>query len=161
MGQRHVKGLGQLRKIGALPFALAAICDPVMAQAERAADLAADLLGARPRVFASFDDMRAALPIDALTITTMPNTHTDLGIAAANAGIHVLCERPVATTVRDGWRMVRALRSAGRKLAIAENYRRDPINRLARALIDAGAIGAPYLAIQSSSGSGEHVIITP
>ncbi len=161
MGQRHIKGLGQLRKIGALPFVLAGVCDLVPANAERGADLAEALLGARPRTFTTFAEMRAALNLDAITITTMPNAHADLGIEAAAAGVHVLCEKPVAATVKDGWRMVRALRERGRKLAIAENYRRDPINRLARALIDAGKIGRPYLAVQSSSGSGEHVIITP
>jgi predicted dehydrogenase len=161
MGQRHIKGLGQLHKAGLLPFMLTGVCDLVSANAGRAADLAESLLGVRPRQFESFEAMRAAVHIDAITLTTMPNAHTALGIEAAAAGVHVLCEKPVSTTVKDGWRMVRAMRAAGLTLGIAENYRRDPINRLARALIDAGAIGRPYLALQSSSGSGEHVIITP
>jgi predicted dehydrogenase len=46
-------------------------------------------------------------------------------------------------------------------LAVAENYRRDPINRLGKALVDAGAVGRPFLAVQSSSGAGEFVILTP
>jgi predicted dehydrogenase len=46
-------------------------------------------------------------------------------------------------------------------LAVAENYRRDPINRLAQAVLASGALGRTYLAVQSSSGSGEKVIITP
>jgi predicted dehydrogenase len=161
MGQRHIKGLGQLHKVGRLPFELAGICDLNPANASRGADLAEQLLGVRPRTFGSFAEMHAAVGLDAVTITTMPNVHVPLGIEAANAGVHVLCEKPVATTVKESWRMVRALRNADCKLAIAENYRRDPINRLARALITAGAIGTPYLAVQSSSGSGENVIITP
>ncbi len=161
MGQRHIKGLGQLYKVGRLPFELAGICDLNQANAERGADLAEQLLGVRPRTFGNFTAMNAALGLDAVTITTMPNVHVPLGIEAAAAGVHVLCEKPVATTVKEARRMVEAVRAAGRKLAIAENYRRDPINRLARALIDAGAIGTPYLAMQSSSGSGESVIITP
>jgi predicted dehydrogenase len=44
---------------------------------------------------------------------------------------------------------------------VAENYRRDPINRLGKALVEAGAIGGPFLAVQSTSGSGEFVILTP
>ncbi len=161
MGQRHIKGLGQLRKVGRLRFELAAVCDLLPESANRAADLAESLLGARPRTFTTFAEMQAAQRVDAITITTMPNQHVALGIEAIGDGVHVLCEKPVATTVKEGWRMVRTAREGKRKLAIAENYRRDPINRLARALIDSGAIGTPYLALQSSSGSGENVIITP
>jgi predicted dehydrogenase len=161
MGQRHIKGLGQLHKVGRLPFELAGICDPLTANAERGADLAGQLLGKRPRLFPNFATMHRELELDAITITTMPNFHVDLGIEAVQAGVHVLCEKPIATTVKEAWRLVHAARTAGRKLAVAENYRRDPINRLARALLDAGAIGAPFLAVQSSSGSGESVIITP
>lgn len=56
---------------------------------------------------------------------------------------------------------MRAADEAGLKLAVAENYRRDPINRLAHALVDAGALGRVFLAVQSSSSGGEKVIITP
>jgi predicted dehydrogenase len=72
-----------------------------------------------------------------------------------------MVEKPIGLTVKQGRRLVEAAAQSGRKLAVAENYRRDPINRLARALLDAGVIGRPFLAVQSSSGSGEHVIITP
>lgn len=161
MGQRHIKGLGQLHKVGRLPFELAGICDPMTANAERGADLAEQLLGKRPKLFPSFAAMHSELGLDAITITTMPNFHVDLGIEAVQAGVHVLCEKPIATTVKEAWRLVHAARVAGRKLAVAENYRRDPINRLAKALLDAGFIGTPFLAVQSSSGSGESVIITP
>lgn len=161
MGQRHIKGLGQLHKVGRLPVRLAGICDLIPENAQKAANLAEELLGVRPQIFANFAEMHRALKLDAITITTMPNVHVDLGVEAFAAGVHVLCEKPVATTVKESWRLVQAGRNAGRKLAIAENYRRDPMNRLGKALLQAGAIGAPYLAIQSSSGSGESVIITP
>jgi len=82
-------------------------------------------------------------------------------VAALRAGAHVMVEKPIALTVRQGLRMVAAAAACGRTLAVAENYRRDPINRLAKALLDAGAIGRPFLAVQSSSGSGDRVIITP
>jgi predicted dehydrogenase len=91
----------------------------------------------------------------------MPDAHVDLGIEARWAGVDVMVEKPIALTVRQGKRLVDVARETGRKLAVAENYRRDPINRLAKALIDAGAIGAPFLAVQASSGGGESVVITP
>jgi predicted dehydrogenase len=63
--------------------------------------------------------------------------------------------------VADGLRLVEGAHAAGRKLAVAENYRRDPINRLGKALVEGGAIGRLFLATQASSSSGELVIITP
>lgn len=161
MGQRHIKGMAKLRQAGCMRFSLEGVCDLIPSSAERAADLAEALLGKRPRVFASFAEMRAAIPLDGISITTMPDAHVDLGVEALQAGVHVMVEKPIALTVRQGRRLVDAARQAGRKLAVAENYRRDPINRLAKALIDAGAIGRPFLAVQASSGSGEFVIITP
>ena len=161
MGQRHIKGLGKLHAIGRLPFRLAGICDLIPENAHKAAALASDLLGYQPTVFNTFAEMNSAQQLDAITLTTMPNTHLALGLEAFAAGVHVLCEKPIATTVKHGLQLVQAGRAAGRKLAVAENYRRDPMNRLGKALLDVGAIGKPFLMVQSSSGSGEQVVITP
>jgi predicted dehydrogenase len=162
MGRRHIMGLKKLRDSGRLRFDLAGVCDLIAEPGQQAADLAADLLGRRPQVFTSLGQMRLALgQLDAIAITTAPDSHVALGVEALESGAHVLVEKPQALTVRQGLRLVQAAERAGRKLAVAENYRRDPINRLARALLKVGAIGRPFLAIQSSSGGGEHVIITP
>jgi predicted dehydrogenase len=162
MGRRHILGLKKLRDAGRLRFDLAGVCDLIAGAGQQAADLAADSLGWRPQIFTSLDQMRQVLgQIDAIAITTAPDSHVALGVEALESGAHVLVEKPIALTVRQGFRLVQAAERVGRKLAVAENYRRDPINRLARALLDAGAVGRPFLAIQSSSGSGENVIITP
>jgi len=161
MGLRHIKGMAKLRRVGRMRFELCGVCDLVPANAERAADLAESLLGMRPRVFVSFAGMHAAVPLDAISITTMPDAHVALGVEALQAGVHVMVEKPIALTVKQGMRLVQAARRRGCVLAVAENYRRDPINRLAKALLDTGAIGKPFLAVQASSGSGEFVVITP
>jgi predicted dehydrogenase len=98
--------------------------------------------------------------VDALDLTTAPALHPVIAAGAFAAGLHVMVEKPIALTVRGGREIVAASR-ARLVLAVAENYRRDPINRLARALLDVGAIGRPYLAVQASSAWGERVIITP
>ncbi len=162
MGQRHIRGLGRLKQIGRLRYDVAAICDILPDNANKAVALSQELLGATPRLFESFDAMKRGLAqLDAILITTSPGTHADLGVTAMQAGVHVLVEKPIGLTVKQGWRLVDAADANNVKLAVAENYRRDPINRLARALLDAGVIGKPFLAVQSSSGSGESVIITP
>lgn len=162
MARRHILGLRKLRDVNRSSFDLAAVCDIVPANSERAADLAADLLGRRPDVVPTLDALCGATPrLDAVLITTSPDAHTAAGVSALEAGLHVMVEKPLALTVRQGIELVGAARRAGRRLAVAENYRRDPVNRLAKALLEAGAIGRPFLAVQSSSGSGERVIITP
>lgn len=159
MGRRHVLGLKKLQEIGQLRFELSAVCDPVPAAATAMADHAEHLLGIRPRTYAN----PAELPSDvrALDIATAPDLHASIGIEALHAGRDVLVEKPITLSVAEGRELVVAASKTGRKLGVAENYRRDPVNRLSKALIDAGAIGRPFLAVQSSSGWGEHVIITP
>lgn len=161
MGQRHIKGMGKLCQAGRMNFTLAGVCDLLPASAARAAALAEQLLGQRPRIFQSFAEMHATIPLAGISITTMPDAHVALGMEAMQAGAHVMVEKPIALTVRQGRQLVEAARQTGCQLAVAENYRRDPINRLAKALLDAGAIGRPFMAMQASSGSGEDVVITP
>lgn len=158
MGRRHIGGMRQLHRIGKLPFELAAVCDLYESSAQSAADLAADVLGKRPSVHTSLDELRN---IDAVILTTSPETHAPLGIAAMEMGMHVLTEKPMTLTVAQGRDLIAASKRTNRTLAVAENYRWDPINRLAKALIDGGALGTPYLSIQSTSGGGERVAITP
>ena len=162
MGCRHIRGLARLREVGEQRFRLAAAIDIFGANAEKAADLADELLGERPQVFSSLQVARAALgEINAIIVTTAPDSHAGVGIEAMSAGIDVMVEKPIALTVRQGIELMQAAESSGRKVAVAENYRRDPINRLAKSLIESGVLGHIYLAVQSSSGSGEKVIITP
>lgn len=158
MGRRHIGGMRQLHRIGKLPFELAAVCDLYESSAQSAADLAEEVLGKRPTVHTSLDELRN---IDAVILTTSPETHAPLGIAAMELGMHVMTEKPMTLTVTQGRDLIAAAQRTNRKLGVAENYRWDPINRLAKALIDGGALGTPYLSIQSSSGGGETVAITP
>ena len=157
MGRRHVLGLKKLKEIDRLRFDLVAVCDPFESSAVMMADLAGELLGKRPVIYADPSELPAK--VQALDITTSPDLHARIGIEALQAGRHVQVEKPITLTIAEGRDLVAA--AGDLKLSIAENYRRDPINRLAKALIDAGAIGKPFLAVQSSSGAGENVIITP
>ncbi len=157
MGTRHVLGLKKLKDIGRLRFDLVAVCDPFEKNAIKMADLAEGLLGKRPAIYA--DPSELPDEVEALDIATSPDLHARIGIEALRAGRHVQVEKPITLTIAEGRAFVAA--ATDRKLSVAENYRRDPVNRLAKALLDAGAIGKPFLAVQSSSGAGENVIITP
>ncbi len=161
MGCRHIGGLARLRAIGQPTWDLVGVCDLFPESSARAADLADDLLGARPQTFGTLVEMQAACNLDGIIVTTSPDLHAPVGLEAFDLGLHVMVEKPIALTVEQGASLVDAADRTGRKLAVAENYRRDPINRLAKALLDANVIGPLHLFVQSSSGSGERVIITP
>ncbi|MFN8660471.1 MAG: Gfo/Idh/MocA family oxidoreductase [Thermomicrobiales bacterium] len=161
MGRRHVLGLGRLRTIDRLPFELVAAVDPVPESASALAEIAAEHLGVRPATFSSLGEALAALSLDAIDITTAPHLHPDVAREAFAHGLHVLVEKPIALTVHGGQEMIAAAQQAGRVLAVAENYRLDPVNRLAKALLAARVIGSPFLIEQRLSGWGERVIITP
>jgi predicted dehydrogenase len=158
MGRRHIRGMKKLQAVGRMPFDLVAVCDIFPKSAQEAADLAQELLGHRPAIYSDVAELR---DIDVLIITTSPETHATLGITAMELGMHVLVEKPIAVTVSQGRQLIAAAQRTGRQLTVAENYRRDPINRLAKALITGGVLGLPYLSIQSNSGGGERVAITP
>ncbi|MCA9880173.1 MAG: Gfo/Idh/MocA family oxidoreductase [Thermomicrobiales bacterium] len=161
MGRRHVLGLGRLRAVDRLPFTLAAAIDPAPESAAALAATAAEQLGDHPATFSSLTAALTATELDAIDIVTAPHLHPAVAQEAFAHGLHVLVEKPIALTVHGGRAMLAAAEAAGRVLAVAENYRLDPTNRLAKALLDAGAIGAPYLIEQRLSGWGERVIITP
>jgi len=74
-----------------------------------------------------------------------PNdTHAEPCIAAAQAGKHVLCEKPLARTAEEAKRMLDAVTKAGVKHMAAFNYRFVPAIRQARNLIESGALGQIY-----------------
>ena len=139
-----------------------AACDLRRDNAEHLADDAEKLLGKRPPVFADMAEMVRQVPdLQAVDITADARAHHAIASAAFDLGLHVLCEKPMALTVRGANRILAAQQRAGKTLSIAENYRRDPMSRLTRALIDAGAVGTPYLYLDFSAGSGNRIVITP
>jgi predicted dehydrogenase len=159
MGHRHLFGLAELHRAGLSRFALVGACDPVRANAESLADQAAAFFGTRPTVVASLDEL-AALDIAAVDITTTPRVHHTLAEDALGRGWHAMVEKPLGLTVRSSNRIWRAARESGRVLSVAENYRRDPINRLARALLDAGAVGVPRLLLHHVIDGGDQMFIS-
>jgi len=72
------------------------------------------------------------------------NLHAEPCIAAAQAGKHVLCEKPLARTAEEAQELLDAVTKAGVKHMAAFNYRFVPAIRQARNLIDSGALGQIY-----------------
>ena len=162
MGGRHLLGLKALEDIGMSNITLQAVCDLRRENAEALADDAQDLLGYRPQVYADMEAMVREQPnLQAVDITTDVGSHHRVACPAFQLGLHVLCEKPLAVTMRAANRILAAAEEAQRLLSVAENYRRDPVCRLNKALLDAGAIGTPRMLYDISAGSGNRIIILP
>ncbi|MBM3957474.1 MAG: Gfo/Idh/MocA family oxidoreductase [Gemmatimonadetes bacterium] len=161
MGQRHILGFRELEdsRIGNLD--LVAVCDVRPENAALCAREAERLLGRKPAVFTDVGDALAHPDVAAVDVTTDPRTHHTIAVGALLAGRHALVEKPLGLTVRACRAVVDAAEKSGAVLATAENLRRDPVNRLARAVIDGGLLGDPYLMINKRLGGDDRMIITP
>ncbi len=82
--------------------------------------------------------------IGMIDICTSNATHEPIAVAAAKAGKHILCEKPIARNAQEAKRMMEAARDAGVVNMVAFNYRRVPALALARKLIEEGKIGRVF-----------------
>jgi predicted dehydrogenase len=105
----------------------------------RAAAVAAEL--GIPRAYGSYEELLADPDIDAVYIPVPNHLHAKWTIAAARAGKHVLCEKPLSTTAAEAQTMVDACRVAGVLLMEAFMYRLHPSWVAARELVASGRIG--------------------
>ncbi|MHA1323936.1 MAG: Gfo/Idh/MocA family protein [Candidatus Helarchaeota archaeon] len=92
--------------------------------------------------------------IDAVLVAVPHFLHEEMTEVAAKAGKHVLCEKPMATTLEGCDRMIEACRRANVKLMIAENHRFLPAHQWIKDAVQMGWIGAPFL-IRSYEGVNE------
>ena len=103
-----------------------------------------------------FNDLNAFLKsdIDAVIIMVPHFLHEEMVIAAAEAGKHVLCEKPMATTLEGCDKMIDATRKAGVKFMIAENHRFLPAHKYIMEAVQQGLIGDVFL-VRSYEGVNE------
>jgi predicted dehydrogenase len=131
MARTHAKRFAAIRGVR-----LAACCDIVKEKAEA---FAADF--GIPAVYTDYRDLYAAEKLDAVSIVTPDDMHAPCAIAAAEKGLHILCEKPLATSVADARRMCAAAAAAGVINMVNFSYRDSSGLRAAAARIAAGGIG--------------------
>ena len=158
MGRRHALGYIELRKYFET-VSMAAACDVYHDVASTVADIVGDATGSRPDIYTDFDEMLEKADLDGVAIVTSTPMHHRLAIQAVEAGLHVITEKPMGLTLKACRLMRAASNATGKVMAVAENYRRDPMNRLTRALIVSGAIGTPYFALDMSVGSSNGAVM--
>ena len=99
-----------------------------------------------PAAYGSIDALLADPAVDGVYISTTNELHRDQVLAAARAGKHVLCEKPLALNLDDALAMVHACRAAGVVMATNHHLRNAATHRKIRDLVREGAIGKPLYA---------------
>ena len=101
-----------------------------------------------------YTSLLARADVDAVDICTPTFLHGEVAVAAAQAGKHVLCEKPIAMTLADADRMIDAARDAGVKFMIAFPRRFSTEQAAMRKIIVDNEIGRPVLWRQVSADAG-------
>ena len=137
-------GCGKIAEVRHLPeyklnrhAVLVGCCDFIADRAKNTADKYGGI------AFSSYEELIACKDIDAVSICSANTTHAEIAIAALRAGKHVLCEKPMATTIEDCERMLSEAKKAGKHLMIAHNQRLWESHQKAKELIKSGVIGKP------------------
>jgi UDP-N-acetyl-2-amino-2-deoxyglucuronate dehydrogenase len=118
---------------------LVAVCD------NRPEALAAAVARTGAAGFASLDALLAGCDADIVVLATPSGLHPRQAMRAAQAGRHVLTEKPMATKWDEGMQMVRVCREAGVKLFVVKQNRLNPTLQRLKQAVDGGRFGAIYL----------------
>lgn len=140
-----VIGCGSIAKYRHLPeyhsnkqVEIVAVCDIV---AERAEEMA---LQYGAKAFTDYKDVVNLDEIDAISVCLPNYLHAPVSIAALNAGKHVLCEKPMATSQEEAEAMIQAAKANDKKLMIGHNQRFVSSHQKAKEIIETGKLGKIY-----------------
>jgi predicted dehydrogenase len=148
-----VVGLGHIAQVAVLPAFANARRNSKLAALVSGDPVKLDELGKRYdvknlRSYEQYDELLGSGDVDAVYIALPNSMHCDYAVRAARAGIHVLCEKPMAVTEDECERMERAARQGGKngsgvKLMVAYRLHFERANLEAIAVARSGRIGEP------------------
>lgn len=147
MGRMHFDNYVRLMKEGA-DIQLVAICDMRIEELKNGAawgNIATEQSVYDLTPYALYDSIDAMLEneqLDIVDITLPTPLHADLTCSLLERGIHVLCEKPVARTSEEGWRMAEAAKRTGNTLMIGQCLRFWPAYEYLKACVEDGRYGA-------------------
>lgn len=140
-----VIGCGSIAKHRHLPeymqnkqVKITAVCDIDKERAEKTAGVY------QAKAYTDYRTLLKEEEVDAVSVCLPNYLHAPVSIDALNAGVHVLCEKPMATSEEEADQMISAAKQNGKKLMIGHNQRFVASHQKAKELIESGAIGKVY-----------------
>jgi myo-inositol 2-dehydrogenase / D-chiro-inositol 1-dehydrogenase len=143
----HAAAIGMIEE----DMSVVAVASPTAAHAQAFAD--------RYKVSKIYDDYKELArdpQVEAITITAPNALHCEMTVTMAQAGKHVICEKPLCVTLDEADRMIAACRSNGVLLLYAESLLFTPKYVKAKEMADSGAFGRVHLIKQSEKHFGPH-----
>lgn len=119
---------------------VAAFADPAPARHEEMGKLFGGVKGYR-----SYQEMLAKEHLDIVSVCAPNKIHAPATIAALQAGCHVLCEKPMATTLKEADAMIAAAKASGKKLMVGFTHRLFTGPKKCKELLDKKALGKPFM----------------
>lgn len=138
--RRHIPEYAQNEQVE-----LVAFCDTVSSRAEQMAQQYGG------KAFTDYQEMLQQIKPDAVSVCTPNTLHAPMSIAAAEAGAHVLVEKPMATTDEEAQQMIEAAAKAGVYLMVGHNQRLMPPHVKAKEILQSGKLGK-VLSFRTSFG---------
>jgi predicted dehydrogenase len=137
-----------------LNVAFTAVCDVWRPARERAAAKIKEWTGQEPRTFSRYGELLALEDVDAVIIATPDFAHSPILAAAANAGKHAYCEKPMATSMADATAAVDAVRAKGVVCQIGTQRRSEGRYKAGARLVQSGTIGQVSEVLTCAGDSG-------
>ncbi len=109
-----------------------------------------------PKAFDDYRDLLAVKDLQLVTLCLPNDRHAEVTLAAAKAGKHIVCEKPLCRTLEEADEMIATCREAGVLLMYAEELCFAPKYLRAKTLVDEGALGKAFLVKQSEEHFGPH-----
>jgi predicted dehydrogenase len=136
---KHMPTLAKMQDTAAM----VAFCDVI----EERATKGAEKFGVKgAKVFTDYREMLAGSALDVVHICTPNKQHSEITVAALEAGCHVMCEKPMAKTAVGARQMLAAAKRTGKKLTIGYDNRFRPDSQHLKKLCEAGRLGEIYYA---------------
>ena len=146
IGSIHIDSLKKIRDAEVL-----AVMSPPPGEAQKFAEK-----HQIPKHFTELDQMLALEEIDMVIIGAPNHVHCEICVKAAEAGKHVVVEKPLCVNMQEADLMINACKKAGVKLMYAEELCFTPKYVRLKGLLDEGALGKPVLLKQSEKHDGPH-----
>ena len=128
--RRHIPEYAANEKVELVAFA-----DPIVERAEKMAETYGG------KAYSSYEELLANETVDAVSVCTPNYLHAPMAIAAANAGKHVLVEKPMAVSTEEGEQMIEAAKKNGVYLMVGHNQRLMPPHVKAKEILESGKLG--------------------
>ena len=120
---------------------LVALCDPNQVRMEKSAEI----LGFKPNFYHSVTEMIKSEQLDAVVITSPDFYHEENAVEALNAGVNVLIDKPLATTIKGCKNIIAAAKKSGKVIMIGFNLRHHAVLKRLKQIISDGTIGRVFL----------------